>query len=118
MKPGDVIEKPWGCEEILDLCGAYCVKRLNVYPGHRLSLQRHERKRETMMLLQGAAVLIRGDETAQTPAPMAIGEACVIEPGVVHRVEGSPDRGAVIIEVSTPELDDVVRLEDDYGRSA
>ncbi len=116
MKPGDVIEKPWGSEEILDLCEAYCIKQLNVCSGRRLSLQRHERKRETMYLLRGAAVLTRGSVDALESGPMEQGLAYVIEPGVVHRIEGLPEQGAVILEVSTPELDDVVRIEDDYGR--
>ncbi len=116
MKPGDVIEKPWGSEEIVDLCAAYCVKRLNVRRGHRLSLQRHERKRETMMLLSGEADLLIAGEGWHSNILMVPGEAHVIEPGTVHRIEGLSEEPAVILEVSTPELDDVVRIEDDYGR--
>ncbi len=116
MKPGDVIEKPWGSEEIVDLCEAYCVKRLNVRRGHRLSKQYHERKRETMMLISGEANLMLFEERGSRDIPMEPGEAHVIEPGTVHRVEGLSEDDAVILEVSTTELDDVVRLQDDYGR--
>ena len=116
MKPGDVIEKPWGSEEIVDLCAAYCVKRLNVRRGHRLSLQRHERKRETMMLLSGEAEMTVSGRDGLRNIQMTPGEAHVIEPGTVHRIEGLSEEPAVILEVSTPELDDVVRIEDDYGR--
>lgn len=120
MKAGDVIEKPWGREEILDLTASYCVKRLTVRAGRRLSLQYHERKRETMVLVAGAALISLGDAARQETAPMRKGEAYVIAPGAVHRVEGLPSddspEGAVIIEASTPDLDDVVRIGDDYGR--
>ncbi len=116
MKVGDVIEKPWGSEEILDLCAAYCVKRLRVRRGHRLSLQYHERKRETMMLLSGKAGLLVAGEGGRSSLPMERWEAHVVEPGVEHRVEGLSEEDAVILEVSTPELDDIVRVEDDYGR--
>ena len=116
MRAGDVIEKPWGSEQIVDLCGAYCVKYLNVRGGHRLSKQYHERKRETMLLVRGAAALILYGEQGSRKIVMQPGEAYPIEPGTVHRVEGMSDDPAVILEVSTPELADVVRLQDDYGR--
>ncbi len=116
MKPGDVIEKPWGSEEIVDLCEAYCVKRLNVRHGHRLSMQYHERKRETMMLLKGSADLMISEEHGHGNILMEPGEAYIIEPGTVHRIEGLSEEDAVILEVSTTELDDIVRLDDDYGR--
>ncbi len=116
MKAGDAIKKPWGGEVILDLCAAYCVKHLRVRRGHRLSLQYHERKRETLTLISGEAMLTLVVGGVRREIPMRRGESCVIEPGVVHRVAGVSEEDAVILEVSTTELDDVVRLEDDYGR--
>ena len=116
MKSGDVIPKPWGSEHIVDLSDAYCVKYLRIRRGRRLSKQYHERKRETMMLVRGAAVLTLFGEQDEQHISMRFGEARVIEPGTVHRVEGLSREPAVILEVSTPELDDVVRLQDDYGR--
>ena len=116
MKAGDTILKPWGSEVIIDLCDAYCIKHLRVRRGGRLSLQYHERKRETLTLISGEAALTLAESGVRREFPMRRGEACVIEPGVVHRVAGVSEEDAVILEVSTTELDDVVRLEDDYGR--
>ncbi len=116
MRAGETIEKPWGSEFIVDLCGAYCIKHLRVRRGHRLSLQYHERKRETLMLLSGEASLTLSGDGGPANIPMAPGAPYVIEPGVIHRIAGVSEEDAVILEVSTTELDDVVRLQDDYGR--
>jgi mannose-6-phosphate isomerase-like protein (cupin superfamily) len=118
IKTGDRIDKPWGWEDILDLNEYYCVKHLFVKDGHRLSLQYHERKHETLFLQWGAAMLtlVPKGERPQEIA-MAEGERHVIEPGTVHRIRATAPEGALILEVSTPELDDVVRLEDDYNRA-
>ena len=116
MKSGDVIPKPWGSEHIVDLNDAYCVKYLRIRRGHRLSKQYHERKRETMLLVRGAAVLSLFDERGEHDIAMGFGVAYAIEPGTVHRMEGFSWEPAVILEVSTTELEDVVRLQDDYGR--
>ncbi len=118
MKSGDVIPKPWGSEHIVDLNDAYCIKYLRIRRGRRLSKQYHERKRETMLLVRGAAVLSLFDETGEHDIAMGFGEAYAIEPGTVHRIEGFSREPAVILEVSTTELEDVVRLQDDYGRQA
>ena len=118
MKSGDVIPKPWGSEHIVDLNDGYCVKYLRIRRGRRLSKQYHERKRETMLLVRGAAVLSLFDEHGEHAIAMGFGEAYAIEPGTVHRIEGFSQEPAVILEVSTTELDDVVRLQDDYGRQA
>ena len=118
MKAGHVIPKPWGSEHIVDLNASYCLKYLRIRRGQRLSKQYHERKRETMLLVRGAAVLSLFDELGEHDIAMGFGEAYVIEPGTVHRLEGFSTEPAVILEVSTTELDDVVRLEDDYGRQA
>ena len=117
MNTGDHIDKPWGWEHILDLNERYCVKHLFVKDGHRLSEQYHERKRETLFLIWGAAELsLRVDGTTHSTA-MVVGQPNPILPGTVHRVRGAAPEGALILEVSTVELDDVVRLHDDYGRA-
>ncbi|MCH8198681.1 MAG: cupin [Chloroflexi bacterium] len=117
MKTGDKIDKPWGWERILDLNERYCVKHLFVRSGHRLSLQYHERKRETMVLVSGGAELSRGASAdAMQAVDMAVGEPYVIEPGTVHRLRGTAPDGCLVLEVSSPEVEDLVRLEDDYGR--
>ena len=118
MKTNDHVDKPWGWEHILDLNASYCVKHLFVKDGHRLSLQYHERKRETLFLVSGRAELsLRANGTGEQTLEMQIGEPQPIEPGTVHRIKGTGSEGALILEVSTLELDDVVRLEDDYGRA-
>ena len=117
MKTDDRIEKPWGWEHILDLNASYCVKHLFVKGGHRLSLQYHERKRETLFLVSGGAeLLLRANGGDEETLDMQMGEPHPIEPGTVHRIKSTGGDGALILEVSTLELDDIVRLEDDYGR--
>ena len=88
--------------------------------GARLSLQYHQRKHETMMLVSGSAELMLQDGVGiRSYYRMNPGEPYVIAPGTVHRLGGKAygdSDGALVLEVSTPELEDVVRLEDDYGR--
>jgi mannose-6-phosphate isomerase-like protein (cupin superfamily) len=95
---------------------AYAGKPLHVDAGHRLSLQLHREKDESSYLLSGRLRLWRGP-TAEELEEIEIGPGFSWrnEPGTVHTVEAIED--AVILEVSTPQLDDVVRLEDRYGRS-
>jgi mannose-6-phosphate isomerase-like protein (cupin superfamily) len=117
MKTGDHIEKPWGWEQILDLNDKYCIKHLFLESGRRLSLQYHERKMETLILIQGAAELTRGHDEAEQVIEMPLNQPFPITPGTVHRMKGLGPEGGLILEVSTLELEDVVRLDDDYGRA-
>jgi mannose-6-phosphate isomerase len=114
--PISKIEKPWGGEELLAHTGLYALKRIHVKVGSRPSLQYHERKSESLHLLSGLLRIEIG-ETRHCLAEDVIhpGENVDIPAGVVHRVTALED--SVLIEVSTPELDDVVRLEDDYDRA-
>ena len=107
-----VTEKPWGSELLLRNTPTYVVKILRVRAGCRLSLQYHEVKRETLLLGSGRALLEihLGDQVIQH----SLDEAVEVAPGTAHRVVALED--SEIVEVSTTELDDVVRLEDDYGR--
>ena len=107
-----VIEKPWGCEVILRHTDTYVVKRLCVKAGCRLSLQFHRFKSETLQLGRGCAFLEIHDGGVVTDH--YLDRAVHVPPGTVHRVIAVED--SEIMEVSTPELDDVVRLEDDYNR--
>jgi mannose-6-phosphate isomerase-like protein (cupin superfamily) len=116
MKSGDHIEKPWGWEEILELNDHFCIKHLSIDSGHRLSKQYHERKTETLMLVQGEAELSLGTSEVEQLVFMNLSKLFAIPPGTVHRIKATGDGGALILEVSTLELDDVVRVEDDYGR--
>ena len=105
-----VVEKPWGKEEWLVVTGKYCLKRLYVNEGHRLSLQYHKVKLETMILEDGICDLVLVGRTRL----MQKGQPYTIKPNEVHRLIARKD--SVILEVSTPELNDVIRLEDDYER--
>lgn len=110
------IEKPWGYELVWARTDRYVGKILHVRAGHALSLQYHERKDETLYLLRGTARLWAGpapDRLAEVP--WREGESFRIRPGTVHRIEAVTDTD--LLEASTPELDDVVRLEDRYGRA-
>ena len=111
------IQKPWGKEEWIVLTDKYCLKKIYVNKGHRLSLQYHEKKEETMILEEGDCDLILStrDPRPRRCIPMVKGEIYTIKPPTVHRLEAKED--SVILEVSTPEVDDVVRLEDDYERN-
>jgi len=108
------IEKPWGYELHWAKTDRYVGKIIHVDAGHALSLQYHNRKDETILLWSGRLVFeIRcGDEIKTWE--MGPGERVHVSPLTVHRMTAIEE--CDIIEVSTPELDDVVRLEDRYGR--
>jgi mannose-6-phosphate isomerase-like protein (cupin superfamily) len=110
------IDKPWGHELIWAETDRYVGKILHVRAGHALSLQYHERKDETIHLLSGRVRFWVGPSVeALTERPLPQGESVRITPGTVHRMEALTD--VDILEASTAELDDVVRLEDRYGRA-
>ena len=107
------IAKPWGHELIFALApGRYAGKLLVVEKGKRLSLQYHRRKHESLYVLKGKLTLKLGKRT-HVAGP---GAAFAIPAGTVHRFEARHGR-VTLIEASTAELDDVVRLSDDYGRT-
>lgn len=108
------VEKPWGYELIWALTDRYVGKVLHVEPGHALSLQYHERKDETIHVLRGEIILRikRGDVLEERR--MRAGESCHLPPRTVHQMEAV--EASDLLEASTPELDDVIRLEDRYGR--
>ena len=110
------VEKPWGSELIWALTDEYCGKILFVKAGESLSLQFHNVKDESWYVLEGRAHLELGKAGEGTLEQEVIvaGAAFRFRPGTVHRVRALDDTR--ILEVSTPQLDDVVRLEDSYGR--
>lgn len=111
-----VIEKPWGREEVLEINERYMLKRLTMLAGHRCSLQYHNNKKETIYVLSGTLKIIQGcNEYELMEKLYQSGEVVTIPPGVVHRMEGVED--SVYLEASTPEMSDVVRIDDDYKRS-
>jgi mannose-6-phosphate isomerase len=108
--PPRIIPKPWGREVWYAHEERYAGKIIEVTKGHALSLQKHERKQETMYLHAGRLRFhLDGEDFEMGP-----GSCITIRPGTVHRMTALED--SVLLEVSTPELDDVVRLEDRYGR--
>ena len=111
-----IIEKPWGKEELLEHNDRYMVKRLTMWKGHRCSLQFHNLKTETIFVLSGKLKITTG--TSQQDLKDEIfspGESVTISSKIIHRMEGAED--CVYLEASTPELEDVVRLKDDYSRA-
>jgi mannose-6-phosphate isomerase len=110
------IDKPWGHEIWWALTDRYAGKLLHIGAGHRLSLQYHETKDETSYLYAGRLRLSRGTDADSLEAvELGPGDVWRNTAGVIHMVEAIED--CVVLEVSTPELDDVVRLEDNYGRA-
>lgn len=109
------IPKPWGYELIFAKTDRYVGKILHVDAGELLSLQYHEMKDETLLVIRGKIRLTIRQGGEDRLLQLDAGESFHIPPGLIHRVEAIED--ADIVEVSTPELDDVVRLEDRYGRT-
>jgi mannose-6-phosphate isomerase len=110
------VEKPWGWELVWAETEDYVGKLLFVRAGEALSLQYHEVKDESWLVREGRAVLELG-EVGEKPEPVEIepGDAFHFRPGTVHRVTALED--LLVVEVSTPHLNDVVRLDDRYGRT-
>jgi mannose-6-phosphate isomerase-like protein (cupin superfamily) len=111
------VEKPWGWELIWSLTDLYCGKLLFVRAGQSLSLQFHREKDEAWYVQEGRAELELAPvgQAVTASEVIASGAAFHFPPGTVHRVTAIED--TLILEVSTPHLDDVVRLEDKYGRA-
>ena len=106
------IEKPWGYELIWAHTEEYVGKILHINAGHRLSKQYHLLKEETVYVLKGVLYNYDADDNITKISP---GESFHVKPHQVHRF-GAVESSVEIVEVSTPHLDDVVRLEDDYSR--
>jgi len=111
------IEKPWGYELIWALTEDYCGKLLFVKAGESLSLQFHRQKDESWLVHSGRAELEMAEPGKKVPSSEVVGPGAAfhIRPGTVHRVTAVED--TTIVEVSTPQIEDVVRLEDRYGRA-
>ncbi len=110
------VDKPWGHEEIFAVTDRYVGKILFVRQGESLSLQYHERKEETLRVLDGVVEFVTGPDIDNLEAQtLEAGAVFHITPGTLHRMTSISDCN--LLEVSTPELDDVVRLEDRYGRA-
>ncbi|MHB8612462.1 MAG: cupin domain-containing protein [Candidatus Dormibacteraceae bacterium] len=110
------VDKPWGYELRWGLTDRYAGKILHINKGEALSLQYHERKDEFQYVMSGAVDMELGaGDGPLTSHRLRAGDTLHITPGTRHRLTALEDTD--IFEVSTPELDDVVRLEDRYGRA-
>ena len=109
-----VVPKPWGHEIIWAHTDRYVGKVLHINAGHALSVQYHERKDETVYLLAGELIYWVKDGGEMRDMKLKVGEAFRITPGTVHYMEAVTD--CDVLEASTPDLDDVVRISDRYGR--
>ena len=109
------VPKPWGYELIFARTDRYVGKILHVNRGESLSLQYHEMKDETLFVVAGELKLTIEVDGDRRELPLRAGQAFHIPPYMIHRMEAVTDSD--IAEVSTTELEDVVRLEDRYGRA-
>jgi mannose-6-phosphate isomerase len=109
------VPKPWGHELIWTHTERYVGKLIVIEAGRRLSLQKHVRKDESILVISGRMLLsLEADDGTIHETEMGPGDHCRIRSGRIHRF--SAVERSEIVEVSTPELDDVVRIEDDFGR--
>ncbi len=115
----EMIEKPWGYEQIVQKNDHYVLKQIHIEPGKRLSLQYHKEKMETIYCLSEEVIVWTKrseDDTETRKVTLRYGEAFHIMPNQIHRFAAG-FYPVDLMEVSTPQLDDVVRLEDDYNRN-
>lgn len=108
------VDKPWGYELIWAETDRYVGKILHIVAGQKLSRQYHRVKDETLLVKSGTMILEVGPAESVERRVMNDGDTFHVVPGTIHRMVAETD--VDVIEVSTPELDDVVRLEDAYGR--
>lgn len=106
--------KPWGHEILWARTSKYAGKILNINAGQKLSLQHHVQKEETIYLFSGSMRFFIDEGSSLEVFDVVPGDCFHIPAGAVHRMEAVEN--CVVFEVSTPELDDVVRHQDDYGR--
>ena len=109
-----IVPKPWGHEVIWAQTDRYVGKLLHIKAGHALSVQYHERKDETIFLLRGEMVYRVQEDGELRDVRLGEGESFRNVPGTIHQMEAVTD--CDVLEASTPDLDDVVRLSDRYGR--
>ena len=111
-----IIEKPWGKEEVIEINDLYMMKKLTMHAGHRCSTQFHNFKKETIYVLSGKLKISYGKNINNLKNTIFYsGDSITIPPKQIHRMEALED--SIYLEASTPQMDDVVRLEDDYKRA-
>lgn len=110
------VSKPWGKEVWLELNNKYCYKRIYIKAGTRTSFQYHEKKLETNYIIDGEAeIWLENDGGVVEKIQMKKNDFFTVKPPRKHRVIALTD--LILQEVSTPEVDDVIRIEDDTGRN-
>lgn len=111
-----IIKKPWGKEEVIEINDFYMMKKLTMFAGHRCSTQYHNIKKETIYVLSGKLKIYYGSSLeGLRSSNYFAGDTITIAPKMIHRMEAIED--SIYLEASTPEMEDVVRLEDDYKRT-
>lgn len=114
-KIGEKDTRPWGDWEVLDIGAHYIVKRIRVLPDKKLSLQKHHFRAEHWIITEGTATITLGEREFEAPADTAV----FIPVGEIHRIENKTTQPIIFIEVQTGGIldeNDIVRLEDQYGR--
>ena len=110
-----IIQKPWGQEELIEVNENYMLKKLTMKKGHRCSLQYHNHKKETIYVLHGKLKIFTGlSKEKLTSKIYNANDTITLMPGTIHRMEGLEE--STYLEASTPHIEDVVRIEDDYNR--
>ncbi len=110
-----IIEKPWGKEEVIEINENYMLKKLTMYKNNRCSLQYHNKKKETIYVLEGKLLIYIGNEENSLEEKIFTkNQTITISPKIIHRMEALED--SIYLESSTPEMDDVIRIKDDYSR--
>lgn len=111
-----IIKKPWGQEELIEVNKKYMVKKLTMKKGHRCSLQYHRKKIETIYVLKGELEISFGGTLKNIKSKkFKTGDTITIKNKIIHRMTGL--KNSVYLECSTPQLTDVVRINDDYNRA-
>jgi quercetin dioxygenase-like cupin family protein len=111
-----IVKKPWGEEIWFANSDKYAGKLLKIAKGHRFSLQYHSKKEETQYLIKGKAIVTFGTEKEHlNKTVLNVGDKFHVPAGMIHRVEAIED--CEVVEVSTPDLNDIIKIEDDYGRT-
>lgn len=112
----NISQKPWGKEELLHQGHGYAVKRIFLNSSHQTSLHYHEVKHEMLVVFEGELhVLIKKTQCEQRDFILLPGDFLLIDPTVIHRMS-APNKSAIYIESQSDYLDDVIRLNDNYGR--
>jgi mannose-6-phosphate isomerase-like protein (cupin superfamily) len=109
-----IIKKPWGFEELIEINKKFMFKKLFMKKNHQCSLQYHNKKREIVYIVSGKLKVLVKKNNRFIAKNLTSGQTILIKPGVIHRMKAMKD--CVYLEASTPEIKDVVRIEDDYKR--